>query len=1169
MPSLGSSSKRIRCALLCSLLLATITLGAMVVRASEPPPAPNTPIADVRVEGRKVINMEKLPRLSTRPGMPFDPRVVEEDVRTLFSTKKFVDVRSQFQQTQQGLIVIFQVVERPILNEVVYVGSTYNDKALTKKTGLEKNSPADPYAVASARGTLEDFLKEKGYPYAKVKTLEGDKPTSDKAVFLITEGVKQRIYSTSFVGNTFMSGGRLQTYVQAKPGILWLIGGEFNEKKLNDSVDALTAMYRGFGFFQAKVGRQIHYGESREWVDVTFIINEGIRYKVRNISFIGNEIFKTEELTKDLKMKQDEFFDQTTMNTDLANMRDLYGGHGYVMADVQADPRFLEEPGQLDLVFNIKEGDRYRVGNINIQITGDNPHTKRQVVLERLRSHPGDIVDTRNLRADERTLKMSQVFSPDMSRGAPPPKVTFVTPKDDEEKVADKNDRPSVSRGKNTSGGARYQSPDVDEVEVVVPVTYQALRRRQQRTVPRPLPADERDAQGRPINRGQQLTDESAHGGASHDTDWRDPTLGLVGAEVDLDRVEQHMSMRPLWQPARPQGDELALPDEPELQWRDVSPATTVVVPMPQTNVPARSDFEQPVMKQEWQSQPREEQWRTSTPNQPSNTSNVTIRGQSPDAAGSVSMGATSPSDSMRWGAPSQPVYNPQVMMAQYTTPVPQYGVPAQQPPVQYAAAPSATVQQPYVAAPQPYAVVQQPYIAAQQTAPVVTPGIGGGYTNPYQGPAAAPQPVELNPASSYFNTPAGNGYRTTNFQSPVEGGAFGPPPVVAGPGISGANPGAAPIVMPTQIPSSAIPSVVEQDKVVDLDVAVAETQTGRIMFGAGVNSDAGLVGNILLEENNFDWRRWPTSWEDFRDGTAFRGAGEQFRMEAQPGTQVQRYLVSWSDPYLAGTPVAINTSGYFFTRNYTSWLEQRVGGTVGLGYQLAPDLQVSGGFRGEDVEISNPVTPAPPSLTAVVGHNTLLTFQVGLKHDTRDSPYLATEGHLLSAQFEQAIGDFDFPQEVIEARQYFLLNERPDRSGRHVLALGAKFGFSGSDTPIFENFFAGGFSTMRGFGFRGASPKELNVFVGGQFQMLYTAEYLFPLTADDTIRAVAFCDFGTTEQTITVNWDNFRVSPGLGLRVSVPALGPAPLAFDFAVPVHHAPGDDLELFSFWVGFQR
>jgi len=148
-------------------------------------------------------------------------------------------------------------------------------------------------------------------------------------------------------------------------------------------------------------------------------------------------------------------------------------------------------------------------------------------------------------------------------------------------------------------------------------------------------------------------------------------------------------------------------------------------------------------------------------------------------------------------------------------------------------------------------------------------------------------------------------------------------------------------------------------------------------------------------------------------------------------------------------------------------------------------------------------------------------------------------------------------------------LRERPDGSGRHTLALTMKYGMMGSDAPIFEHYFAGGFSSLRGFTFRGAGPIDTTVRVGGRMQFLGSLEYFFPLTADDMIKGVAFCDFGTVEQDLKFVKDDFRVAPGFGLRVNVPALGPAPLAFDFAFPIAYQDTDDRQVFSFYVGFAR
>jgi outer membrane protein insertion porin family len=351
---------------------------------------------------------------------------------------------------------------------------------------------------------------------------------------------------------------------------------------------------------------------------------------------------------------------------------------------------------------------------------------------------------------------------------------------------------------------------------------------------------------------------------------------------------------------------------------------------------------------------------------------------------------------------------------------------------------------------------------------------------------------------------------------------------------------------------------------------------TGRLMFGVGINSDAGLVGSIVLDEQNFDWTRFPNSWEDVKNGIAWRGAGQRFRLEAQPGTQVSRYAVTFQEPYLFNTAVGLNLSGYYYNRFYTEYADQRLGGRVGLGYQFSPDLSGSIAYEGSKINISNPVDPLLPALAEVSNRDIAKhAFQVSLSHDKRDNAFLATEGHFMQASLQETLGTFQYPRADLDLRKYFTLWERPDGSGRQVLSLSTSAGWTADNTPIYDRYYAGGFSTIRGFQFRGASPMEIGpstgngIFVGGNFELLASAEYLFPITADDMLRAVVFCDTGTVEPNIN-NWrDKYRVAPGFGLRICVAAMGPAPIALDFAFPISWQPGDRQELFSFFMGFQR
>jgi outer membrane protein insertion porin family len=353
----------------------------------------------------------------------------------------------------------------------------------------------------------------------------------------------------------------------------------------------------------------------------------------------------------------------------------------------------------------------------------------------------------------------------------------------------------------------------------------------------------------------------------------------------------------------------------------------------------------------------------------------------------------------------------------------------------------------------------------------------------------------------------------------------------------------------------------------VDVNIDVSEGRTGRLMFGVGVNSDAGLIGSLVLQEDNFNLLRPPTSWEDVLNGQAWRGAGQSLRLEAVPGTQVSRYMATWQDPYFLRSDFSLGLSGYYFNRYYESWTETRMGGRASLGYVLDRYWSTSASLRLEDVEITDVPAGAPTDLTSVAGSNFLSTGSVGLAYDARDNSFFPTRGNYVNLTYEQAFGDFNYPKADLTASQYFTTYERPDGFGKHILSFTGQVGFTGNQTPIFERFFAGGYSSFRGFYFRGVSPVQNGYRVGGDFMLLGSAEYMVPLTANDNIRAVVFSDFGTVEPDVRL--DDFRLTAGFGFRVTIPAMGPAPLAFDFAWPIMKEDYDRLRVFSFYVGFTR
>lgn len=380
-------------------------------------------VVDVLVRGNKKAALSKVySYLRTRKGREFDPQLVQGDVRRLTQSGLFRDVRTFTDNVPGGVVVRFEVLERPTIGYIRFLGNRgVRDKTLLKEADMKVGESLNQYSVEEGRRKIQDYYQSHGYPKTEVSILEGNKPTDAGVVYVINEGQLERISSVEFVGNTIASGDRLKTQIESKAGYLWyFFAGKVDREKIDADVEKLTAYYRGLGYFRARIGREIELDESGRWAKLRFVIDEGPRYIVRNVSLIGNKKFATDSLQADLNLKSGEYFNQAKMNRDVAKLKDTYGGEGHIFADVQADPRFLEEPGELDLVYRIQEGDVFRVGKIDVKIDGEFPHTRQSVVMNRISLRPGDILDVRELRRSEQRLKASQLFEIDPSKGAPP-----------------------------------------------------------------------------------------------------------------------------------------------------------------------------------------------------------------------------------------------------------------------------------------------------------------------------------------------------------------------------------------------------------------------------------------------------------------------------------------------------------------------------------------------------------------------------------------------------------------------------------------------------------------------------------------------------------------------------------------------------------------------------
>ncbi|MBX3380169.1 MAG: BamA/TamA family outer membrane protein [Phycisphaeraceae bacterium] len=356
-----------------------------------------------------------------------------------------------------------------------------------------------------------------------------------------------------------------------------------------------------------------------------------------------------------------------------------------------------------------------------------------------------------------------------------------------------------------------------------------------------------------------------------------------------------------------------------------------------------------------------------------------------------------------------------------------------------------------------------------------------------------------------------------------------------------------------------------------DVLVEVAETNTGEFNVGAAISSDGGVLGRISITQRNFDIADTPDTAGELFSGRAFRGGGQTFNITALPGDQVQSYGISLAEPYLFETDFAGSAAFAYNQRTYDQYSEQRVGPRFAISRRFGTRWLATVPLSFEKAVIYD----IPPSSAVDIyesqGSSNIYRAGLVLSRSTFDDPVQPTRGSKIELGADQVYGTYNFNVFRVEHQMFIPLQE--DYLGRTTtLSFHTRVGYipqGRSAVPVNDRFYLGG-SDLRGFDFRTVSPRTVafdtglpsDQPIGGTWMFSFNPEIKVPIY-DEILAMVFFVDTGTV--LFDPGFDDYRVSVGTGLRINIPQLSGAPLAFDFGFPIVKQPTDSTRLFTFSV----
>ena len=361
------------------------------------------------------------------------------------------------------------------------------------------------------------------------------------------------------------------------------------------------------------------------------------------------------------------------------------------------------------------------------------------------------------------------------------------------------------------------------------------------------------------------------------------------------------------------------------------------------------------------------------------------------------------------------------------------------------------------------------------------------------------------------------------------------------------------------QVETPPVPSTTDQ---VDMKVVVLERDTGSVLFSAGYSDADGVLFGAEFEQRNL------------------LGTGKDLSVRVNNSDAVDIIDISYTNPY--HTPDGISRSFNLVQRQVDSEevnTAEFILDTDSLGVlyriPIAETNTISLGLAYERVELeATPETP-PEFLTVIEQNpesdNVVLTS--GISKDTRDDFFFPTRGGTGSISLEATLpgSDFEYYKLNVRGSYFYPLNDFLTLKGSLGVAVGDGFGDSKDfGLPFFENYFAGGARSVRGYDARSLGPRDSGTTpepTGGDTRILTNFEVLFPaFGAGDTRdkRLGLFIDGGTVfGNTESVELGELRYSAGIFFNW-FSAVGP--FSISYGVPLNEEDGDDVEELQISIG---
>ena len=385
-------------------------------------------IRDVNIHGVQYLNPDILK--SSAGLIPGDSiylpsNFIANAISRLWSQRFFSDVKIGAEIEGDSLDLEVFLKERPRVNNWDFEGiSKGKKKDLLEKLKLKRGSELSDYVIDKNQKLIKAYWSEKGFRNTEVSTrITNDtlRPQMVNVTFLIDRKHKVKIGKINFTGNEQFKDKRLRrTFKKThQKSINFFRGTKLNESDYENDKDLLIDFYNSKGYRNATIVSDSIYPISDKRLAIDLDISEGNKYYIRNVSWVGNSVYETDDLQRMFGVNKGDTYDKKSMHKRLGigketdpeamSVSSLYQNKGYLMSQIEPAETIIG-PDSIDIEVKVFEGKQFTINEVGI--TG-NQRVDDEVIRRELYTRPGELYDRSLLMQTIRTLGSLGHFNPE------------------------------------------------------------------------------------------------------------------------------------------------------------------------------------------------------------------------------------------------------------------------------------------------------------------------------------------------------------------------------------------------------------------------------------------------------------------------------------------------------------------------------------------------------------------------------------------------------------------------------------------------------------------------------------------------------------------------------------------------------------------------------------